>query len=48
MEKLKGLKPEKVFEFFEYISSVARGSGNTKAVSNLCVEFAKERGLDVY
>ena len=48
MEKLNGIKPEKVFEFFEYISSVARGSGNTKAVSDLCVKFAKERGLDVY
>lgn len=48
MNKLKGLEPKKVFEFFEYISSVPRGSGNTKAVSDLCVKFAKKRNLDVY
>ena len=45
MDKLKGLKPEKVFKFFEYISSVPRGSGNTDKVSELCIQFAKERGL---
>ena len=48
MEKLKGLKPEKVFEFFEYISSVPRGSGNTSQVSELCMKFAKERGLTAF
>ena len=48
MKYLEGLEPKKVFEYFEYISSVPRGSGNTKAVSDLCVKFAKERGLDVY
>ena len=48
MNKLEGLEPKIVFEFFEYISSVPRGSGNTKAVSDLCVKFAKERNLDVY
>ena len=45
MNVLNGLKPQKVFEFFEYISSVPRGSGNTEQVSELCVKFAKERGL---
>ncbi|MBP5532365.1 MAG: aminoacyl-histidine dipeptidase [Lachnospiraceae bacterium] len=48
MNKLKVLEPKKVFEFFEYISSVPRGSGNTKAVSDLCVKFAKDRKLDFY
>ena len=48
MKYLEGLEPKKVFDFFEYISTVARGSGNTKAVSDLCVKFAKERCLDVY
>ena len=48
MKYLEGLEPKKVFEYFEYISSVPRGSGNTKAVSDLCVKFANERGLDVY
>ena len=45
MAKLEGLKPEKVFEFFEMLCSVPHGSGNTKQVSDLCVKFAKERGL---
>jgi len=42
---LKGLKPEKVFEYFELLCSVPHGSGNTKQISDLCVAFAKERGL---
>ncbi len=48
MSVLNGLKPEKVFEFFEYISSVPRGSGNTDKVADLCVKFAKDRGLTCY
>ncbi len=42
---LNGLKPEKVFEFFELLCSVPHGSGNTEQISDLCVNFAKERGL---
>lgn len=38
---------QKVFEFFEEISSIPRGSGNTEKISEYCVEFAKERGLKV-
>lgn len=45
MEKLRGLQPEKVFEYFELLSSVPHGSGNTDAISSLCVEFAKEHGF---
>ena len=45
MAVLKGLKPEKVFEFFEMLCSVPHGSGNTKAISDLCVSFAQQRGL---
>ena len=45
MAVLSGLKPEKVFEFFEILCSVPHGSGNTKKISDLCVSFAKERGL---
>ena len=48
MSVLKGLEPVKVFEFFEYISSVPRGSGNTGKVADLCVRFAKDRGLKCY
>ena len=45
MAVLAGLKPEKVFEFFEMLCSVPHGSGNTKQISDLCVRFAEERGL---
>ena len=45
MAVLTGLKPEKVFEFFEMLCSVPHGSGNTKQISDLCVKFARERGL---
>ena len=41
------LQPEKIFYYFEEISKIPRGSGNTKAASDYCVAFAKERGLDV-
>lgn len=44
---LEGLKPQKVFYYFEEISNIPRGSGNTKAVSDYCVRFAKDRGLYV-
>ena len=40
------LKPEKVFKFFELISSVPHGSDNTNQISALCCKFAAERGLD--
>lgn len=39
------LQPDEVFKYFELISSVPRGSGNTQAVSELCVDFAKEHNL---
>ncbi|MFV0504351.1 MAG: aminoacyl-histidine dipeptidase [Lachnospirales bacterium] len=42
---LEGLKPEKVFYFFEEINKIPRGSGNERAVSNYLVNFAKERNL---
>ena len=47
MAVLTGLKPEKVFGFFEMLCSVPHGSGNTKQISDLCVKFAEERGLYV-
>ena len=43
---LSGLRPEKVFEFFELLSSVPHGSGNTGPISDICVKFALERGLE--
>jgi dipeptidase D len=44
---LKDLEPSKVFYYFEKISSIPRGSGNEKEISNYLVDFAKERGLYV-
>ena len=40
------LKPEKVFKFFELISTVPHGSDNTDQISALCCKFAAERALD--
>ena len=45
MRILEGIKPEKVFEFFEDISAVPRGSGDTEKVRNYCIDFAEKRGL---
>ena len=45
MAVLSGLKPERVFYYFEKLCSVPHGSGNTKQISDLCVGFAKELGL---
>lgn len=46
MAALKGLKPEKVFEFFEEICRIPHGSGNTEQLSNWLVDFAKARNLE--
>lgn len=43
-----GLKPERVFYYFEQISSIPRGSGNEKAVSDYCMSVAKNLGLYCY
>lgn len=48
MAVLEGLKPEKVFGFFESICQIPHGSENTKALSDWLVAFAKERGLEYY
>lgn len=39
------MQPQRVFYYFEEISKIPRGSGNTKAVSDFCAQFAKEQGL---
>ena len=43
--KLAGLEPESVFYYFEQLCSIPHGSGNTKAISDYLVSFAKEQGL---
>ena len=45
MAVLSGLKPEKVFYYFEKLCSVPHGSGNTRQISDLCAGFARELGL---
>ena len=41
-------EPEKVFHFFFEISKIPHGSGNTEALAEYCLNFAKERGLESY
>lgn len=48
MAVLSGLKPEKVFGYFEELCKIPHGSGNTKDISDYLVAFAKERNLKVY
>ena len=45
MGVLDNLVPEKVFYYFEELCNIPHGSKNTKAISDYCVNFAKERGL---
>lgn len=44
--RLAGLQPAKIFEYFEEICAIPHGSGNTKAISDYLVAFAKGHGLD--
>ncbi len=48
MRILEELEPKNVFRFFEEMCAIPHGSGNTKAVSDWCVAFAKERGLEYH
>jgi dipeptidase D len=44
---LEGLKPEKVFYYFEEISKIPRCSGKEKQISDYLYNFAKSRNLEV-
>ena len=48
MQVLEHLEPKKVFSLFENMCAIPHGSRNTKAISDWCVAFAKERGLEHY
>jgi dipeptidase D len=48
MGVLDGLEPQKVFQYFEEISSIPHGSGNVDRISDYLLRFAKERGLECY
>ena len=41
MAVLNHLEPQRVFRFFEELCAIPHGSGNTKAVSDWLVDFAK-------
>ncbi len=43
---LENVEPVKVFEYFEKLCSVPHGSGNTKIISDMIVDFAKELNLE--
>ena len=43
--KLAGLQPESVFYYFEKLCAIPHGSGNTKAISDYLVSFARKQGL---
>lgn len=44
-EVLAGLRPERVFHYFERICEIPHGSRNTKKISDYLVSFAQEHGL---
>ena len=41
MRKLEGLKPERVFYYFEEISKIPRESYHEKEISDYLVQFGK-------
>ena len=45
MAVLSELRPQAVFSYFERLCSVPHGSHNTKIISDLCVDIARELGL---
>ena len=45
MRILENLEPARVFYYFEEISKIPHGSGNTKEISDYLVEFAKKHSL---
>ena len=47
MNVLQNLEPKKVFQYFEEISQIPRGSGNEKAISDYLVGVAKKLNLEV-
>ncbi len=43
---LEGIQPERVFYYFEELCRIPHGSQNTKKISDYCMEFAKNHGLE--
>lgn len=47
MAVLDNLEPKQVFHFFEELCKIPHETFDTKRISDYCVSFAKERGLEV-
>lgn len=47
MAVLDNLEPKQVFHFFEELCKIPHATFDTKRISDYCVAFAKERGLEV-
>lgn len=45
MRNLEQLNPKRVFWYFEDLCAIPHGSGNTDAISEYCVRFARAHGL---
>jgi len=45
MSTLSNLKPKRVFEIFEEICAVPRGSGDMEAIADYCMAFAEKNSL---
>lgn len=43
---LENVEPKKVFRFFEEMCQIPHGTFDTKRISDYCIAFAKERGLE--
>ena len=48
MSVLSHLEPQRVFAFFEQICAIPHGSGNTKAISDFVMDFARARCLEAH
>lgn len=48
MSKLENLTPQRVFHYFEEISSIHRGSGDRDAISQYCIDFANSHNLEYF
>lgn len=45
MSVLENLNPQRVFYYFEKLSSIPHGSGDMNAIARCCVDFATEHGF---
>lgn len=48
MKNIKEIEPKEVFKYFEEISQIPRGSGNTAKIADYLVEFAVKHNLEHY